>query len=64
MYGKEDFDRVSMLPPDCWYYLNEHGEGKKIDFPIKIKPVITWSPKKYVLKEIKSYKDKDFQLKD
>ena len=30
-----------------WYYLNEHGEGKKVDFPMKIKAVIGWSPKKH-----------------
>ena len=34
-----------MLPPDWWYFLNEHGEGKKVDFPMKIKPVLGWSPK-------------------
>jgi hypothetical protein len=37
-----------MLPPDWWYYLNQHGESKNVDFPIKIKPVIGWSPRKYV----------------
>lgn len=21
-----------------------HGEGKAVDFPLKIKPVLTWSP--------------------
>ena len=50
MYGKDDFCRLPMLPPDWWYYLNEHGEGRKIDFPMKIKATISWSPKKYVLK--------------
>lgn len=38
-----------MLPPGWWYYLNEHGEGKKVDFPMTIKPAIGWSPKKHVL---------------
>ena len=47
-YGKSDFGRLPMLPPDWWYYFNQHGEGKKIDFPMKIKPVIGWSPKKHI----------------
>ena len=49
LYGRHDFGRLPMLPADWWYYLNQHGEGKKIDFPMKIKPVIAWSPKKHVL---------------
>jgi hypothetical protein len=48
MFEKNDFGRLPMLPPDWWYYFNVHGEGKKIDFPIKITPVIGWSPKKHV----------------
>jgi hypothetical protein len=48
LYNRSDFGRLPMLPPDWWYYFNEHGEGKKIDFPMKIKPVIGWSPKKHV----------------
>jgi hypothetical protein len=48
LYGMNDFGRLPMLPPDWWYFLNEHGEGKKVDFPIKIKITIGWSPKKHV----------------
>lgn len=46
LFNKNDFGRLPMLPPDWWYCFNQHGEGKKV--PMKIKPVIGWSPKKYV----------------
>ena len=49
LYGINDFSLLLMLPPDWWYFLNEHGEGKKVDFPIKMKVVIGWSPKKHVI---------------
>ena len=47
LFEKKDFGRLTMLPSD-WWYLSEHGEGKKVDFPIKIKAVLGWSPKKFV----------------
>ncbi len=46
---RNDFGRLSMLPSDWWYYFNEHGEGKKVDFPIAVKAVVVWSPKKHIL---------------
>ena len=49
LYGQHDFGRLPMLPTDWWYFLNQLGEGKKIDFPMKVKAVIAWSPKKHVV---------------
>ena len=51
LYSKDDFGHLPILPPDWWYYLNQHGEGKKIDFPMNIKAIVSWSPKKkYICK--------------
>jgi hypothetical protein len=47
LYEKGDFDRFTSLPNDCFFILNEHGEGTTIDFPIKAKPIISWSPSRY-----------------
>ena len=43
MYSKHDFERFTALPEHWWYYLDEHGEGRAVYFPIKIKPLLTWS---------------------
>ncbi len=48
LYERRDFGRLPILPSDWWYYLNQHGEGKKVDFPIKVKPVIGWSTRKHI----------------
>lgn len=53
LYGKEDFSRFSTLPQNWWYYFNEHGEGHAINFPIKIKPVLNWTPAHYVWQQNK-----------
>ena len=34
-----------------WYYMSEHGEGMAIDFPLKIKPVLSWSPSHSIVKQ-------------
>lgn len=47
LYEKEDFYKFKFLPSDWFYVLNEHGEGTTIDFPIKAKPIISWSPCRY-----------------
>ena len=47
---EKDFNRFHMLPSDWWYYLSEQGEGKKIDFPLKAKAVLLWSPKKHAVR--------------
>ncbi|XP_028405214.1 uncharacterized protein LOC114527709 [Dendronephthya gigantea] len=62
LYNKSDFSRLPMLPPDWWYYFNQHGEGKKVDFPMKIKPIIGWSSKKYVFNGKKIVPGKRFPI--
>lgn len=44
MLEKNDVSRLKFLPNNWWYFLNENGEGKAVDFPIKVKPVLSWSP--------------------
>lgn len=46
--SKHDFERFTALPEHWWYYLDEHGEGRAVDFPIKIKPLLTWSPAHHI----------------
>ena len=36
------------LPDKWWYWLNTHGEGYAIDPPIKLKQILSWTPKKHV----------------
>ena len=48
LYYKEDFFRFTTLPENWWYYLDLHGEGKAIDFPLKMKPVLSWTPIQYI----------------
>ena len=47
MYHKEDFNRFKHLPCDWYYYLDQHGQGMAVDFPVKAKPVLSWSPSRY-----------------
>lgn len=48
LYEKEDFRRFLGLPDDWFYILNDHGEGKAIQFPIKAKAIVSWSPSRFV----------------
>ena len=48
LYSKRDFERFTALPEHWWYYLGEQVEGKPVDFPIKIKGVLTWSPAHHI----------------
>lgn len=44
LYEKEDFSRLMpALSNHWWYYLDELGEGQAVDFPVKIKPIVTWT---------------------
>ena len=61
LFERNDLSRLSMHPSDWWYFLNEHGEGKKVDFPLKVKAVVIWSPKNIFLMERRLWKDPDFQ---
>ena len=50
MYNLDDFSKLE-LPDTWWYYLDHHGEGKAIQFPIKMKSVLSWTPKRFVFKD-------------
>lgn len=50
MYEKDDFVRFGTLPSHWYYVLNEHGEGTTIDFPVKAKPVLSWTASHYIVK--------------
>lgn len=43
LYQKDDFSLFRFLPNHWWYWLNKDGEGQAVDFPLKIKPVISWT---------------------
>ena len=51
MLGKEDVHRLKFIPTNWWYVLDLHGEGTAVEFPIKVKPVLSWSPSTYMTKE-------------
>jgi hypothetical protein len=51
LFEKEDFTRLRHLPVNWWYYFNNHGEGRAIDFPLKAKPVLSWSPAHFFKKD-------------
>ena len=44
---KDDFDRFTSLPNHWYYYLNQHGEGRAVNFPIKVRPFLSKSSAKY-----------------
>ena len=43
---KDDFDRFTSLPNHWYYYLNQHGEGRAVNFPIKVRPFLSKSSAK------------------
>lgn len=49
LLNKEDMHRLKFLPENWWYVLDGNGEGNAVDFPIKVKPVLSWSPSSYML---------------
>lgn len=47
---KDDFVKFNL--PEFWhYFMNEHGEGRTIDFPIRAKPCLGKSSKRWVIRE-------------
>ena len=48
LYQKEDLYHLTTCPEMWWYYLDIHGEGRAVDFPIKIKPVLSWTSAHYI----------------
>ena len=47
-YERDELTKFKYLPDHWWLFMNEHGEGKAIDFPMKIKHVLSWTPAHYV----------------
>ena len=41
LFQKEDFDMFAGLPSHWWYYMNQHGTGRVIDFSLKIRPFLS-----------------------
>ena len=48
LYEKEDFLKFKHLPCNWWYNLDSDGNGTAVDFPMKAKPTLSWSPKKFL----------------
>ena len=43
LYKKMDFVALKYLPENWWYHVNKSGEGIAVDFPMKVRPVLSWS---------------------
>ena len=48
LFEKYDLARLKYPPEDWWYNLNQDGEGAVVDFPLKAKPLLSWSAQKYI----------------
>ena len=44
---RSDFSNFSTLSSHWGYCLNEHGQGVAIYFPVKVKPILSWSSNYY-----------------
>ena len=53
MFEKGEFVRFDGLPENWSYTLNQLGEGVKVKFPIKAKPIISWSKSTFISKKWK-----------
>ena len=62
LFEKDDLARFKYLPEDWWYYLNQDGEGVAVDFPLKARPVLSWSPQKFTQKDGKLVKAPRFPI--
>jgi hypothetical protein len=51
LLDKHDFDRMPLLDESWWYCLKKNGEGSKVDFPIRAKPILRKSTSHYILDE-------------
>ena len=49
LYSIEDMSRMQ-LPDQWWYTLNTYGEGYAIRPPLKMKRVLSWTPKHQIVK--------------
>lgn len=50
LYNLHDFCNLD-LPETWWYYLDHHGEGKAINVPIKMKSILSWTPKRFIFED-------------
>ena len=62
LFEQNDLARLKYLPEDWWYFLNQHGEGLAVDFPLKARPILSWSSDKYVKKDGQLVKVKKFPI--
>lgn len=62
LFDKDDLIKLKYLPAGWWYCLNHDGEGIAIDFPVKAKPILSWSQKKIIKKDGKLVKGAQFTI--
>lgn len=48
LYNREDFSRFTTLPNSWWYHLDSNGQATAIDFPLKMKSILSWTPAHYI----------------
>ena len=48
MFILKDFNKLS-LPYHWWYILDVNGQGKAVDFPVKMKAYLGSSPKHFIV---------------
>ena len=63
LLDKEEFCRLKFLPNNWWYFTDANGEGTAIEFPVKVKPVLSWSPKTHILQRLPRERLKRFLVK-
>lgn len=51
LYQIEEFSWFEKVPQNWWYFLNRDGEGQAVKPPLKIKPVLSWTPAIQVFRE-------------
>ena len=62
LFEKDDLIRFRYLPEDWWYCINSNGEGVAVDFPLKARPVLSWSQQKFTVKDGKLVKAARFPI--
>ena len=62
LFQKNDLGKLKYLPENWWYQVNDDGQGTAVKFPIKIKPILSWSSSRYMKKDRKLVKAPRFPL--
>ena len=62
LFERDDLTKFKYLPDDWWYFLNQQGEGVPIDFPLKAKPILSWSSDKYIKRNGQLLKAKKYPV--